>query len=64
MDKHLEDLTPLDVLEYVKELEARNAELVSKIEVLEFHLNEIATSDLVASNLRCMAKHALNNKNG
>lgn len=47
-----------------KELEAKNGELVSKIEVLEFHLNEIATSDLVASNLRCMAKHALNNKNG
>lgn len=48
----------------IKSLEAKNVELVSKIEVLEFHLNEIATSDLVASNLRCMAKHALNNKNG
>ena len=36
--------------------------LESEIDVLRFHLSEIANSDLVASNLRCMARHALNNK--
>ena len=59
--------TPSDIAELlaeIKALEAKNGELENRINVLEFHLQEIADSDLVASNLRCMAKHALNNKKG
>lgn len=43
----------------VKELEAKNAELENRINVLEFHLQEIADSDLVASNLKAMARNAI-----